>query len=299
MSAAKSTTEDPWTVRRILDWTIGFLKERGSPTPRLDAEILLAHARHCRRIQLYTQFDEPLTDEQRAVMRGLVKRRANAEPVAYLVGHREFFSLDFVVRPGVFIPRPDTEILVMAALDVLKEITAPRLLDLCTGSGCVPIAITRNHATVSGFAVELDPQVAEVTQANIVQHQLENRLTLLQGDLFAPVPDSGRFDVITSNPPYVTTGEIPELAADIRDHEPHLALDGGADGLDVIRRLVQQAPAFLKSSGWLMLELDPAQAEPTQALLEAAGFVNVGPRQDLSGQARVVSGCYSGELDAE
>jgi len=137
------TSEEPWTVKRILDWTISFLKERGSSTPRLDAEVLLAHARKCRRIQLYTQFDQPLTDEQRTVMRELVKRRAAAEPVAYLVGHREFFSLDFQVRPGVFIPRPDTESLVLAALDLLKDKPSPRSWNSAPGQVASPSPLRR------------------------------------------------------------------------------------------------------------------------------------------------------------
>ncbi|HWL09092.1 MAG TPA: peptide chain release factor N(5)-glutamine methyltransferase [Planctomicrobium sp.] len=283
--------EEPWTVKRILDWTIQFLKEKGSDTPRLDAEVLLAHARKCPRIQLYTQFDQPLTDEQRAVMRDLVRRRAAHEPVAYLVGHREFFSLSFLVRPGVFIPRPDTEILVMAALDVLKELPEPAtLLDLCTGSGCVPVAIAKNSPKVRVTAVEKNPQVAEVTQANIDRHQVGDRVTLLVGDLFEPVSSESRFDVITSNPPYVQQGEIAELAPDIRDHEPHLALDGGPDGLDVIRCLASQSPKFLKPGGWLMFELSPEQASAGMEILKQNGFNNVGVKNDLSGQARVVVG---------
>ncbi|SFH55995.1 peptide chain release factor N(5)-glutamine methyltransferase [Planctomicrobium piriforme] len=284
------TTEEPWTVRRILDWTIGFLKERGSETPRLDAEVLLAHARKCKRIQLYTQFDQPLTDEQRTVMRELVKRRANAEPVAYLVGHREFFSLDFLVKPGVFIPRPDTEILVVAAIEILKDLPGADVLDLCSGSGCVPIAIAKNQLNAKVMTVELDPNVAAVTQANIDRHQLQDRVTLLQGDLFQPVPGGSQFDVITSNPPYVQQGEIAGLAADIRNHEPHLALDGGADGLDVIRRIVEQSPAKLKSGGWLMFELSPEQAPAALKLVQSQGFVETGVKNDLSGQARVIVG---------
>jgi len=284
------TSEEPWTVKRILDWTVQFLKERGSDTPRLDAEILLASARKCQRIQLYTQFDQPLSDDQRAVMRDLVKRRGAAEPVAYLVGHREFFSLDFDVRPGVFIPRPDTEILVLAALDVLKDRTSPQALELCSGSGCISVAIARNHPTVQITAVELSPQVIETTRSNVLKHQVDDRVAVLQGDLFSPLAAETRFDLIVSNPPYVQQGEIAGLAADIRDHEPHLALNGGEDGLDVIRRLVRESVARLKPGGWLMFELSPEQADAAVQLMNMAGYVHVGVRNDLSGQARVVVG---------
>lgn len=284
------TSEEPWTVKRILDWTVQFLKERGSPTPRLDAEILLAFARKCQRIQLYTQFDQPLTDEQRSIMRDLVKRRAAAEPVAYLVGHREFFSLDFDLKPGVFIPRPDTEILVLAALDVLKDKSSPEVLELCSGSGCVAVSIAKNHASARLTAVEISPQVIETTRRNVVKHQVEGRISVVQGDLFEPIPAEARFDLIVSNPPYIQQGEIAGLAADIRDHEPHLALDGGADGLDVIRRLVRESIHRLKPGGWLMFELSPEQAEAAMELMNEAGFEQVQVKNDLSGQGRVVLG---------
>lgn len=284
------SSEEPWTVKRILDWTIQFLKEKGSASPRLDAEVLLAHARKCQRIQLYTQFDQPLTDDQRTTMRGLVKRRAAAEPVAYLVGHKEFFSLDFLTPPGVLIPRPDTEVLVMAALDVLKGSNLTRGLDLCTGTGCVAIAIAKNHPRIQFTAVELSPQALEVARSNVARHQLDARINVLEGDLFAPVPAGERFDLIVSNPPYVASGEIAELASDIREHEPHLALDGGADGLDVIRRIVRESPQRLASGGWLMFELSPEQAPAAIEIMQEGRFTSVAARNDLSGQARVIVG---------
>jgi release factor glutamine methyltransferase len=223
-------------------------------------------------------------------MRELVKRRAAAEPVAYLVGHREFFSIDFLVRPGVLIPRPDTEILVMAALDVLKPIQRPRVLDLCTGTGCVPIAIAQNHPSAEFSAVELHEIPFHVARENVSRHGLEGRITVLKGDLFSPLPAGCRFDVITSNPPYVTRDEIPKLAADVRDHEPRTALDGGQDGLDVIRQIVEQSPSFLNEGGWLMFELSPEQADAALELLRQRGFQETTIRYDLAGQARVAIG---------
>lgn len=293
MTAENGTTDAAWTVRRILDWTIGYLKERGSDTPRLDAEILLAHARRCRRIQLYVQYDEPLTEEQRSVMRDLVRRRATAEPVAYLVGHREFFSLDFAVRPGVLIPRPDTEILVLGALDRATGWKEPRILDLCTGTACVPVAIAKNSPRARLQGVELSEAALEVARANVSRHQLESRLELLAGDLFAPLAAGARFEIITSNPPYIPHEEIAELPPTVRDHEPALALDGGADGLTVIRRIIHEAPEFLTPGGWLLLEISPEQAEAAQGLFQERGFVEVSVRNDLSGQARVVEGQWT------
>ena len=284
------TNNDIWTVQRILGWTIGYLREHGSASPRLDAEVLLAHARECERIQLYTQYDQTVTDEQRAVMRDLVRRRASAEPVAYLVGHREFFSLDFAITPDVFIPRPDTEVLVMAALDAAKSFDAPRILDLCTGTACVPIALAKNRPQARLTAVEFSAEAYEVATRNVATHGFGERIRLIFGDLFEPISEADQFDMIVSNPPYIPCAEIPELQPDVRDHEPHIALDGGEDGLDVIRRLISQAPDYLVSGGWLMFELSPEQASTAQGLMDSAGYDDIGVRNDLSGSPRVVVG---------
>lgn len=292
MSTNNVTSDDAWTVKKVLDWTIEYLKERGSETPRLDAEVLLAFSRKCQRIQLYTQFDQPLSEAERSLMRSLVKRRAAAEPVAYLVGHREFFSLDFIIEPGVFIPRPDTETLVATALDLLKPLNSPRVLELCTGSGCVPIAIARNHATVQITTVEKNPAPFSVAQRNIEKHSVTNRVKLLQGDLFEPVECDKAFDLIVSNPPYIPREEIETLEADVRDHEPRPALDGGEDGFDTIRILIDQSPQYLKQGGWLLFELSPEQSEQACEMMRDGGFASVRTEADLSGQARVVLGCW-------
>ena len=161
---------EEWTVRRVLDWTTAHLKQHGSETPRLDAEILLAHARGCRRIELYTRFDEPLTDAQRAVMRDLAKRRAKSEPVAYLVGHREFFSLDLRVTPDVLIPRPDTETLVVELIDAARAVESPRILDLGTGSGCIAIAAAVNLPSARVTATDLSDAALAIARENAEKH---------------------------------------------------------------------------------------------------------------------------------
>ncbi|MCA8997396.1 MAG: peptide chain release factor N(5)-glutamine methyltransferase [Planctomycetaceae bacterium] len=281
-------------MKRILDWTIPYLKEHGSETPRLDAEVLLAFARKCPRIRLYTDYDQPLTNQQRSVMRDLVRRRANAEPVAYLVGHREFFSLDFEVGPGVFIPRPDTELLVMATLDAIQEIESPHVLELCSGSGCIPVSIAKNHATVQVTAIEREPIPFAFSQKNIKKHGVDQRVELIQGNLFEAVPKGRRFHVVVSNPPYVLSSVIPTLQADVRDHEPIAALDGGADGLDAIRHLVEQSPKHLHPGGWLMFELDPTIADASAALLKQHGYQQVEIKTDLAGEPRIAVGRVEG-----
>lgn len=291
MSASPRTTNDDWTVRRVLEWTIRHLQERGSDTPRLDAEILLAHAWGCPRIQLYTRYDDPLPAEVRASMRELVKRRAAAEPVAYLVGRREFFSLDFEVQPGVFIPRPSTETLVVEALTLMENRDAPRILDLCTGSGCIAVTLAHAHPGATVVAVDLNPLAVEVARRNAERHQVADRVTLLPGDLYAPLPPHETFDLIVSNPPYVRDDELASLPADVRDHEPALALTAGPDGLDVVRRIVAGLPSRLRDPGGVLIELSPEHAATAQELLAGVGlFRRVEVVRDLDRWERVLRG---------
>ena len=282
-------TPEVWTVKKVLDWTIGHLKQHGCESARLDAEILLAHSRSCRRIQLYTEYDAPLTPEERATMRDLVRRRAAHEPVAYLVGFREFFGLDFEVEPGVLIPRPDTETLVMTALEIAKDLPAPRILDVCTGTACVPVAIAENCPAAALTAIELGDQAHKIAQRNIEKHGLSERVTLLLGDLFSPLADDAVFDMITANPPYVTDGEMNTLPPDIRLHEPELALCGGADGLDIVRRLILEAAARLTDAGVLLLEIGSQQGDEVCRLFEATNqYEPAQAVKDLGGRTRVV-----------
>lgn len=267
--SAESSTAEPWTVRRILEWTTNYLKQNGSESPRLEAEILLAHSRQTPRIKLYTEFDDVLTEPVRAKMRDLVKRRANREPVAYLVGHREFFSLSFEVAPGVFIPRPDTETLVMETLALAKGMAAPRILELCTGSGCISVSLAVNLPAAQITAIELEDIPFAISQKNAEKHKVRDRIDFRQGNLFGPVPTDEPFDFVVSNPPYIADGEIPTLEPEISRHEPRAALAGGTDGLDVIRKLADETPRFLKPGGYLLFELSPEQADAAQQLFLA------------------------------
>lgn len=296
MSTETPPAGDAWTVRKVLDWTIDYLKKQGSASPRLDAEVLLAHSRGCQRIQLYTQYEDVLTDSVRQKMRDLVKRRAAAEPVAYLVGHKEFYSLTFEVGREVLIPRPETELLVMEAVRLIAGSPQPQLLELGVGSGCISVAIATQapHAKIVG--VEIHPVTLEFAQRNVARHQVGNRVELRLGDLWEPVRSGERFDWIVSNPPYVTTGEIAGLSADVQKHEPHRALDGGVDGLDIIRRIAQGAPAHLKPGGGLLVEFSPEQASTIKALFknDPAGYQEVETIPDLSGQPRVLRARWPG-----
>lgn len=285
-----ANSDDEWTVGRVLDWTTGHLRKHGSDTPRLDAEILLAHAKSCPRIQLYTNYNEVLGDDVRAAMRGLVTRRANSEPVAYLVGHREFYGIDFFISPDVLIPRPDTETLVLELLTLAKEFSAPRILEIGTGSGCISIATAANLSAAHFHATDISPAALAIATKNAEQHECSDRIQFLQGDLFAALAPDDRFDFIVSNPPYIPDGELAELDTDVRDHEPHLALSGGPEGTDVIVRLIAGAGERLKSGGYLLLEIGAEQGNVLRELITAVGDFET-PRflDDLAGRTRVVA----------
>ncbi|MFM8286583.1 MAG: peptide chain release factor N(5)-glutamine methyltransferase [Planctomycetaceae bacterium] len=279
----------PWTVGRILEWTAQHLKKAGSDTPRLDAELLLAKARGCPRIQLYVQFNEVVPDAQRAVMRELVRRRAQSEPVAYLVGHREFFSLDFTVSPDVLIPRPDTETLVLDLVTHARRLPAPAILDVATGSGCIAIAAAVQVPAARVTASDLSPAALALARQNADRHGVTARVTFLEGDLLAPLPPGAQFDFVVSNPPYIPTADWETLDREVRDYEPRLALDGGPDGLRDLTSLLRQAPAVLVPGGRLLLEFTPEQAP---ALLELAAaqpeLSDPAVLKDLAGRPRVL-----------
>lgn len=296
MSTETPPAGDAWTVRKVLDWTIGYLKQHGSASPRLDAEVLLAHARGCARIQLYTQYDEILTDAVRQTMRDLVKRRAAAEPVAYLVGHKEFYSLSFEVNREVLIPRPETELLVMETLQLIAGKPQPRILELGVGSGCVSISIATHAKTASIVGVEIHPATLVVAQRNVDKHKVRGRVDLRCGDLFAPIKAEERYDWIVSNPPYVATGEIAGLSPDVQKHEPHRALDGGPDGLEIIRRIADGATRHLSPGGGLLIEFSPEQSGAITDLFRShpSGYQSVTTIPDLSGQPRVLRAYRAG-----
>lgn len=291
LSEQNPSRNGPWTIRRVLEWTLDYLGRHGSETPRLDAEVLLAFACNCPRIQLYTRYDEELPEPVRARMRELVRRRADAEPVAYLVGHREFFSLDFEVTPDVFIPRPDTETLVVEALERLESMAAPNVLELGTGSGCIAVALAKNHPQISVTAVDVSPAALTVARRNADRNGVAERVRFLESELFAEVPADEQFDAVLSNPPYVPEDEVPELDPQVSRHEPQLALAGGPDGLDVIRRIVPESPGFLRPGGLLLLECSPEQTAAVAELMAAGNlFDGIQTCADLSGAQRVVLG---------
>jgi len=278
-------SDEPWTVGRLLAWTTGWLAERGSESPRLDAEVLLAHVRGCPRIQLYTAFDEVLAEEPRTRFRELVKRRGAGEPVAYLVGGREFYSLPLAVSPAVLVPRPETESLVVRVLDLCREASAPRIVDVGTGSGAIAIAVAKHLPRAAVVASDLSAAALEVARANAARHGLAERLAFVESDLLAAPELAGPWDVIVSNPPYVREDEFAGLPRDVRDHEPRAALVAGPRGVEVIERLAAEAVGRLRPGGWLVLEAGPTIAGEVEGIL--AGTAGLEPAATLKDLARL------------
>jgi release factor glutamine methyltransferase len=292
------TQTQVWTIGKLLEWTTDYLRKNGSESPRLDAEVLLAHARNCPRIQLYTAFAEEPLEAERAAFREMVRRRSEGTPVAYLVGHKEFYSLDFVVSSDCLIPRPETEHLVMAAIDwgkarlksIAEAASSFRIADICTGSGCVAISVAHHLTKGEIAAVDVCPKALAVAKTNVSKHGLDERISLWEGDLLEAIPnEDGNFDMILSNPPYVSEEEWAGLAKDVRDHEPRLALVSGAVGTEISVRLLDQASTRLKVGGVIMIESSPMVVPKLEEYLQSQSQWTMKPTlKDLQGHARII-----------
>jgi release factor glutamine methyltransferase len=273
----------------MVKWATDDFRARGIESPRLDAELIVAHTLKIDRMRVILDADRPLEGAELVKLRDLVKRRRAFEPIAYLRGEREFYGLKFHVDKRVLVPRPDTETLVDAALGRSAHVSmCMRQLDLCTGSGCVAIAMARQRPTAQVFGSDVSPDALAVARDNALRLGAYNT-AFFESDLFAAFAGK-RFDVITANPPYIASAEISTLMPDVRDHEPRLALDGGEDGLDLVRRIVAEAPAHLEPGGLLAMEIGAGEAPATVALFEAGGFVDVRVHRDIARIERVVSG---------
>ena len=270
---------ETWTVGRLLGWTTDYLSRNHSDTPRLDAEILLGESLGCERIELYTRFNEVPDEAALTAFRELVRRRAEGTPVAYLVGHREFYSLMFRVTPDVLIPRPETEFLVIAALDLFKdrpENEGILVCDVGTGSGIIAVCLARHLPNCRVTAVDISPEALAVAEYNAGEHGVADRIELLESDLLGSVPPDRRFDLILSNPPYVSQSEFDALVADVRDYEPRKALLAGTSGTEVIEALLPQAAERLVAGGHLLVEISPMIHEAVCGLIAGDGRFRLG-----------------------
>jgi len=279
------TTTESWTIQKLLNWVTEYLKNKGIDSPRLSAELLLSYVLGLKRIELYTQFNKIVEQEQLTQLRELVKCAAGHEPIAYLTGKKEFYSLELEITKDCLIPRPETELLVERAIEFLRTRGGEQsVCDLCTGCGCIAVSIARNFADCRIVATDISDAALEVAARNVKQYGLDNRVKLLQGDLFEPiiaglpvqrsvseVGDPAKFDLIVCNPPYVSEPEFEKLAKNVRDFEPRQALAAGVDGLDIIKRLIANANQHLKPAAALMLEIGNEQGEAVRRMLEDTG----------------------------
>jgi release factor glutamine methyltransferase len=285
-----------WTIARVLRWAAEDLSRRGvTGSARLDAELLLSHATGLDRVRLIVDSARPLAQDELVRFRELFARRRRSEPIAYILGEREFYGLRFSVNQHVLIPRPDTEILVNVALERTRERHLfGRALDMCTGSGCVAISFAKERPTWQVTGSDISEPALGVARKNALKLGVIWNIDFRHSDLFAAIANEPRFDLITANVPYIPDDEVPTLVPDIKNHEPHLALCGGADGLAILRRLVKAAPGWLAPGGVLALEVGAEQAERVAKGLGAYGFVEVQRDRDYAGIERVVSGRWPG-----
>lgn len=303
-----------WTIQKLLNWITEYFTNKGIDSPRLSAELLLSYVLAMKRIELYTQFDEPVAKEQLEKLHNLVKRTGRNEPIAYLIDKTEFYSLELNVTSDCMIPRPETELLVERAIEFLRtrtvrnadfsRVDAKRpasngdrtgrqfVCDLCTGCGCIAVAIAKNYPDADVIATDISDAALAVAAKNIEKYQLKNRIKLLCGNLFDPVVpqlDVEKFDLIVCNPPYVSTAEFEKLDKNVKDYEPKLALLAGDDGLDIYRRICEKADDFLKPDAALMLEVGYSQGQAVRELLEQIGcFTEITIEKDLHDNDRVL-----------
>ena len=279
-----------WTILKILKWTTEYFTAKQVETARLDAELLLAATLGLDRVGLYVNFERPLDPSELAAFRERVQRRARHEPVQYILGEAEFWSLNFHVSPAVLVPRGDTEVLVEEALARIKG--AARVLDVGTGSGAIAVALAHERAEIKVTALDCSEQALAVARDNVERNDVADRVNCVLGELEALPP--GPFDMIVSNPPYIPAGQWPTLMPEVRDFEPRLALDGGEDGLEAYRHLARQAGRILAPGGWLLVEVGIGQARDVGALLKAGGLTEISQREDYAGIPRVVAGRSKG-----
>ena len=301
---------DIWTIKAALDWTVGYLESKHDTNPRLSAEWLMSEATGLSRIELYVNYEKPLSMDERDILRSYVARRAAGEPLQLISGTAPFRYLTLKVAPGVLIPRPETEVLVSEALAELHlpriadhvqvgeegeeiisaQLPSLRVLDVCTGSGCIACAIASEYPAAKVLALDIADEALRLAKENVEILELEDRVEVRKSNLLQSLSEEeqGSFDLLISNPPYIPTTVLQGLDREVTDFEPRLALDGGEDGLDLVRILLQQAPNALKPQGVLALELFEGHLDKAATLAKAAGFEEVRIANDLTNRPRVL-----------
>ncbi|MBF0381563.1 MAG: peptide chain release factor N(5)-glutamine methyltransferase [Magnetococcales bacterium] len=288
---SSSPSEQPWTIRRLIQWGSEWLGKHDIENPRLDVELLLADALALTRMDLFLDMDRPLIQEELGAFKSRIKRRSQREPVAYIVGVRGFWKQDFHVNSSVLIPRPETETLIDSVLSLYSQRdTKLNILDIGIGSGAILFSLLNEFPNASGDGVDISKDALEVAAKNRDKFSLKERVSLFAGDLTSPLSTNTKYDLIVSNPPYIVTQELDNLQAEVKDKEPRLALDGGGDGLAIYRPLIPQGYKLLKKSGRLIVEIGFDQGKSVSDLFSQVGFKEVSVVKDYGQRDRVVIG---------
>ncbi len=285
-----------WTIRKLITWTAQWLKGYGVASPRLDAELLLSHAINCSRLDLYLDPDKPITDTERAIFRSYIKRRANREPVAYIIGYKEFWGRNFEVDSRVLIPRPETETLIEVAMSKIPDKESSVIADLGTGSGCIAITISLEAKNVKMIASDISTGALEVAKINALNLGVDNCIIWRHGswcEVFNSLIEPGSLDLLLTNPPYIDSSELYELQPEIIKYEPQIALNGGKEGLEIYKDLIKDAAFWLKFGGCIIMEIGYKQADCIKDYLEESSFISVEIIKDISGKNRVISAIKS------
>jgi release factor glutamine methyltransferase len=279
--------QERWTVLKVIQWTTEHFQGKGLDSPRLEAEVLLAHLMGIDRMGLYLNYDRPLKEEERTAYREMIQRRTGGEPSAYIIGRKEFWSLRFAVNSECLIPRPETEHLVEEAVRIGKGLQPPlRVLEIGHGCGAVAIALAKELEEAEIVATDISPGAHALAQENAEAHGVSGRIRFVLGDLYPS--GEGPFSLICSNPPYIPTEEILQLAPEVRDYEPLTSLDGGEDGLRFFQEIARGAPACLAEGGWLLLEMGKGQSPQVSTILQERGFSHIDLAPDHAGVQRVI-----------
>ncbi len=281
------------TIRQVLGDGKKYLAGRGIESARLDAELLLCMVAGCRREGLYLDYERSLGKREEKLFQNLLQRRGRREPISYITGRKEFWSMDFFVSPNVLVPRPETELLIDVSLKVLGELSKKgpvNILELGTGSGVIAVSLSKEWSQAEIWATDISPGALKVSATNATRYETRDKIRFLQGDLFEPVKErAGSFQLIVSNPPYVRRGEFENLSPEVREWEPRLALDGGEDGLDFYRRIIRGAPVYLADGSFLALEMGADMGRDLLRLIEMVGlYSETSIYQDYAGQDRVM-----------
>ena len=276
------------TIKEVLLKSSDFFASRGIDSPRLDAELLMGHALQLSRIQLYMNFDKPLTEKELTNIRGFVKRRANREPIAYIIEEKGFYKYDFTIEPGILCPRPDTETIIEVANHWIPKGREYFICDVGTGSGCIGLSLLLDHPNARLYATDISDTALRCTRKNIERHALKDRAAPLKGPYLEAIPASRPIDLVVSNPPYIPSKEIDGLAPEVAMHEPRMALDGGPDGLDCYRELIRQAVPRIRDG--IIVEIGLSQEQSVADLMTSAGLIDIELHNDLTDRVRVVSG---------